>query len=126
MACNWIVVTVTLKSAEANTITVSTSGQPTSKSKRIQRQTVLGMGMIGMKRNLIQTFEIRDNANDPKVKLQAVAIANDCYKSILDMSTNAGIVSDAFKYVTKKTLQLNTLQKLVVRILFKLYSTIIY
>ena len=27
--------------------------------------------MVGMKRNLKQTLEIRDNANDPKVKLQA-------------------------------------------------------
>ena len=30
------------------------------------------------------------NASDPKVKLLAGAIANDCYKFILDMSTNAG------------------------------------
>lgn len=67
--------------------------------------------MVGMKRNLRQTLEIRDNASDPKVKLQAVAIANDCYKFILDMSTNAGIVSDALKYVTQKTEQINTLQK---------------
>lgn len=64
--------------------------------------------MVGMKRNLRQTLEIRDNASDPKVKLQAVAIANDCYKFILDMSTNAGIVSDALKYVTQKTEQINT------------------
>ena len=32
------------------------------------------------------------------------------------MSTNAGIVSDTFKYVTQKTEQLNTLQKLDDRI----------
>ena len=65
--------------------------------------------MVGMKRNLRQTLEIRDNASDPKVKLQAIAIVNDCYKFILDMSTNAGIVSDGLKYVTQKT---ETLQKL--------------
>jgi hypothetical protein len=39
-----------------------------------------------------------------------VAIANNCYKFILDMSTNAGIVSDALKYVTQKTEQLTTQQ----------------
>src|SRR5215210_3401763 len=39
--------------------------------------------MVGMKRNLKQTLEIRDSASDPKVKLQAAAIANDCYKFIL-------------------------------------------
>jgi hypothetical protein len=65
--------------------------------------------MVGMKHNLRQTLEIHDIASDPKVKLQAVAIANDCYKFILDMSTNAGIVSDALKYVTQKT---ETIQKL--------------
>ncbi len=32
------------------------------------------------------------------------------------MTTNAGIVSDALKYVTQKTEQLNTLQKLDERI----------
>ena len=54
-------------------------------------------------RNLKQTLEISDNASDPKVKLQAVAIANDYYKFILDMSTNARIASDALKYVTQRT-----------------------
>lgn len=32
------------------------------------------------------------------------------------MSTNAGIVSDALKYVTQKTEQINTIQKLDERI----------
>ena len=63
-----------------------------------------------------QTLEIRDSASDPKVKLQAAAIANDCYKFILEMSTNAGIVSDALKYVTQESEQVNTLQKLDERI----------
>jgi hypothetical protein len=45
----------------------------------------------------------------PQTKLQARAIANDCYKFILHMSTNAGIVSDALKYVGQKT---ETIQKL--------------
>src|SRR5919106_803081 len=55
--------------------------------------------MVGMKRNLRQTLEIRDTASDPKVKLQAAAIANDCYKFILDITTNAGVISDALKFV---------------------------
>jgi hypothetical protein len=45
---------------------------------------------LGMRRNLKQTLEIAETASDPKTKLQAQAIANDCYKFILDMSTNAG------------------------------------
>jgi hypothetical protein len=68
--------------------------------------------MIGMKRNLKQTLEICDSASDPRVKLQAVTIANDCYKFILDMTTNAGIVSDALKHVERKKEQLNTLKKI--------------
>jgi hypothetical protein len=72
--------------------------------------------MVGMKRNLKQTLEIRDSASDPKVKLQAAAIANDCYKFILDMTTNAGVISDAMKFVTQKKGQLDTLQKIDDRI----------
>jgi IS30 family transposase len=72
--------------------------------------------MVGMKRNLKQTLEIRDTASDPKTKLQAAAIANDCYKFILDMTTNAGVISDALKFVPQKREQLDTLQKIDDRI----------
>jgi hypothetical protein len=68
--------------------------------------------MIGMKGNLKQTLEIAESAADPKTKLQARAIANDCYKFILDMTTNAGVISDALKFVTQKKDQLDTLQKI--------------
>ena len=68
--------------------------------------------MVGMKRNLKQTLEIAETAADPKIKLQARAIATDCYKYIMDLCTNAGIISDAMKYVAQKTEQLNTLDKL--------------
>ena len=59
-----------------------------------------------------ETLDIANSVTDPRVKLQARAIVNDCYKFILDMSTNAGIVSDALKYVTQQKEQLNSLQKL--------------
>ena len=68
--------------------------------------------MVGMKRNLQQTLEIAETASDPKTKLQARAIANDCYKFILDMTTNARVISDAMKFVTQKKEQLDTLQKI--------------
>lgn len=60
----------------------------------------------------VASFRIHIRCVNPRVKLQARAIANDCYKFILDMSTNAGIVSDALKYVSQKTEQVNTLQKM--------------
>src|SRR5918993_774561 len=68
--------------------------------------------MVGMKQNLKQTLEIAETASDPKTKLQARAIANDCYKFILDMTTNARVISDAMKFVTRKKEQLDTLQKI--------------
>ena len=72
--------------------------------------------MVGMKRNLKQTLEIRDSASDPKTKLQAGTIANDCYRYIMDLCTNAGIVSDALKFVERKKEHLDTLQKIDERI----------
>ena len=42
--------------------------------------------MTGIKRNLKQTLEIAETAADPKTNLQARAIANDCYRYIMDLS----------------------------------------
>ncbi|HJY09818.1 MAG TPA: hypothetical protein VJ250_02635 [Nitrososphaeraceae archaeon] len=39
-------------------------------------------------------------------------MANDCYRYIMDLSTNACIISDAVKFVTKKQEQIDTLHKL--------------
>jgi transposase len=64
--------------------------------------------IVGMKRNLKQTLEIAETAADPKTKLQARAIANDCYRYIMDLCTNAGVVSDAIKFVTQKQEQIDT------------------
>jgi hypothetical protein len=58
--------------------------------------------MVGMKRNLKQTLEIAETTADPKVKLQARAIANDCYKYIMDLTTNGTIISDSITYVKAK------------------------
>jgi hypothetical protein len=55
--------------------------------------------MAGMRSNLKETLEIANSVTDPRVKLQARAILSDCYKFILDMSTNAGVISDALKFV---------------------------
>jgi hypothetical protein len=43
--------------------------------------------MTGMKHNLKQTLEIAETVSDPKIKLQARAIVNDCYKYIVDLSS---------------------------------------
>ena len=55
--------------------------------------------MTGMKRNLKQTLEIAESTSDPRTKLQARAIANDCYKYIMDLTTNGVVITDAIKFV---------------------------
>jgi hypothetical protein len=47
-------------------------------------------------------LEIAETAADPKTKLQARAIATDCYKYIMDLTTNGAIVTDAIKYINGK------------------------
>jgi hypothetical protein len=66
--------------------------------------------MTGMKNNLKQTLEIAETVADPRVKLQARAIVNDCYKYIMDLTTGSTIISDAMNYVIQKSEQVNTLQ----------------
>ena len=44
---------------------------------------------------------VAETAADPKTKLQARAIANYCYRYIMDLCTNAGIISDAVCYSEK-------------------------
>ena len=67
--------------------------------------------IVGMKRNLKQTLEIAETAADPKIKLQARAIANDCYKYIMDLTTNGVVITDAIKYVQGKMDHLNKTEK---------------
>jgi len=64
-----------------------------------------------MKRNLKQTLEIAESTSDPKTKLQARAIANDCYKYIMDLTTNGVVITDAIKYVNAKMDHLDTAEK---------------
>ena len=55
--------------------------------------------MTGMKINLRQTLAIAETTSDPRTKLQARAIANDCYKYIMDLTTNGVVITDAIKFV---------------------------
>ena len=64
-----------------------------------------------MKRNLKQTLEIAETAADPKTKLQARAIANDCYKYIMELTTNGVVVTDAIRYIQGKMDHLNKTEK---------------
>jgi transposase len=73
-------------------------------------------GMIGMKRNLKRVTEIGEASSDPKIKLEAIRIANDCHRFIMDLCTNAGIITDAMKFATKQQRDIDALQMLDERI----------
>ena len=44
-------------------------------------------------------------------KLQALSLISDCYRYQMDLSTNAGVISEAMNFVNQKTEQLNTINK---------------
>jgi hypothetical protein len=71
--------------------------------------------MVGMERSLKQT---PGDTADPRVKLQARAIAKDCYRYIMELCTNAGMVSDALKFVESRKEQLDTLHMIDERLVF--------
>ncbi len=39
---------------------------------------------------------------DDRTKLQALALANDCYKYKMDLVTNGVVITDAIKFVQQK------------------------
>jgi hypothetical protein len=69
------------------------------------RPGYLSMTQMHMKNSEQETLKRREYMQHMQ---HARAVANDCYRFILEMSTNAGIVSDALKYVTQKTEQIDT------------------
>ena len=72
--------------------------------------------VTGMKGNLEHVLEIGGSSADPKTKLHARAIANDCYKHIMDLTTNGVVVTDAIRYVQGKMDHLNKVEKKYCRI----------
>jgi hypothetical protein len=50
---------------------------------------------------------------DDKTRIQALALANDCYKYIMDLTTNGVVITDAIKFVqtNKEKLAMSTKQE---------------
>ena len=46
-------------------------------------------------------YVVHKPGTDDKTKLQAIAIINDSYKYIMDLTTNGSIVTEAIKHVTQ-------------------------
>ena len=68
-------------------------------------------GMVGLRQNLKHVLEIAESSSDPRIKLEARRIANDCYRYIMDLTTNCVVFTDAIKYVQGKMDHLNTVEK---------------
>ena len=68
-------------------------------------------GMVGLRQNLKHVLEIAETSSDPRVKLEARRITNDCYRYIMDLTTNGIIVTNAIKYVQGKMDHLNNQEK---------------
>jgi hypothetical protein len=66
----------------------------------------------GMKRILKQTLEIGEQSSDPKIKPEAMKIASECYRHMMDLTTNRSIVTDAIKHVSQLQKDVTVLNRL--------------
>jgi hypothetical protein len=59
---------------------------------------------------LKMTSHIANTVADPRTKLQALSLMNDCYKYKMDLTTGGVIVTDAIKFVqtNKEKLTMST------------------
>src|SRR5918999_2025698 len=48
---------------------------------------------------------------DDKTRLQALSLINDCYKYIMDLTTNGVVITDAIKFVQKNKEKLTSMSK---------------
>ena len=68
--------------------------------------------MAGLKQVLKESWDIADKSKnynndngqtttmtDDRTRIQALALANDCYKYIMDLTTNGVVITDAIKFV---------------------------
>jgi SLT domain-containing protein len=68
--------------------------------------------MAGLKQVLKLSWDIADKSKnynndnsetatitDDKIRIQALALTSDCYKYIMDLTTNGVVITDAIKFV---------------------------
>jgi hypothetical protein len=53
----------------------------------------------------------KPTTTDDKTKLQALALANECYKAKLDLTTNSVVVTDTISMLKNKLDHLNTSER---------------
>lgn len=60
--------------------------------------------MTGLNQVLKKAWDIANSKTstvDDKTKLQALSLANECYKYKMDLVTNGGLISDVIRFVKK-------------------------
>ena len=69
--------------------------------------------LTGINRILRLTLDIAEKptTTDDKTKLQALALANECYKAKLDLTTNSVVVTDTISMLKNKLDHLNTSER---------------
>src|SRR5918995_2836404 len=69
--------------------------------------------LTGINRVLKLALDIAEKPStaDDKIRLQALALANECYKSKLDLTTNGVVVTDAIKMFKKNPDHLNNSER---------------
>ena len=80
--------------------------------------------MTGLKQALKLSWDIATKTNsynnengetltmiDDKTRIQALALANDCYKYIMDLTTNGIVITDAIKFVQTNKEKLTSTRK---------------
>ena len=50
-----------------------------------------------------EAWNISQNTEDKREKIQALSLAKECYSMKLDLLTNATVVDDAIRFVTQKS-----------------------
>jgi hypothetical protein len=71
-----------------------------------------GKCLIGLNQVLKMGWDIANNdSTTPNSRLQALALINDSYRHLMELTTNGAIITDALKYVKGKTEKLSEVNR---------------
>jgi DNA-binding transcriptional regulator LsrR (DeoR family) len=59
--------------------------------------------LVGLTAILREAWNIAQNTEDKREKIQALSLAKECYSMKLDLLTNATVVDDAIRFVSQKS-----------------------
>jgi hypothetical protein len=60
--------------------------------------------LVGLTAITKEAWNTATNTNDKREKIQALLLAKECYSMKLDLLTNATVVDDAIRFVSKKSI----------------------